>query len=143
MSTFIEFEGGLVIETDNPEFHPEGKRLTRKAGQQKRREYCRAQLLKILKPGDTVYTVLRHVSASGMSRRIDLYTIKDGRMQYLSGYAAGLMDRKLSDKPGIVVGGCGMDMGFHLVYCLSYSLFKDSPPEGHRDGGYALRHEWI
>lgn len=143
MTTFIEFQDGLVIETDNPEFHSRGKRLTRKEGQQKRRDYCRARLLEILKPGDTVYTVLRHVSASGMSRRIDLYAIKDGRMQYLSGHAAGVMGWRLPDKPGIVVGGCGMDMGFHLVYSLSYALFKDSPPEGHKDGGYALRHEWI
>jgi hypothetical protein len=31
-----------------------------------------AELHKLLKPGDTVYTILRHVSSSGMSRVIDL-----------------------------------------------------------------------
>lgn len=32
----------------------------------------RAKLLELLAPGDTVYTILRHVSSSGMSRRIGL-----------------------------------------------------------------------
>ena len=34
----------------------------------KERDEARARLREILKPGDTVYTVLRHVSASGMSQ---------------------------------------------------------------------------
>lgn len=41
------------------------------------REEAVAQLRKMLKPGDTVHTILRHVSKSGMSRRIDL--VKVGR----------------------------------------------------------------
>ena len=32
------------------------------------------------------------------------------------------------------VGGCGMDMGFHLVYTLASVLYKD---------GYALTHRYI
>ena len=32
------------------------------------------------------------------------------------------------------VGGCGMDMGFHLVYTLSRELFDD---------GYYVKHEWL
>jgi hypothetical protein len=32
-------------------------------------------LRRYLRPGTTVYTVLRHVSASGMSRTLDLYVI--------------------------------------------------------------------
>jgi len=35
-------------------------------------------LRRILKPGDTVWTVLRHVSRSGMRRRIDMVKIEDG-----------------------------------------------------------------
>lgn len=34
----------------------------------KERDEARARLREILKPGYTVYTVLRHVSASGMSQ---------------------------------------------------------------------------
>lgn len=37
-----------------------------------KREEARGELLKLMQPGDTVYTVLRQVSSSGMSRVIDL-----------------------------------------------------------------------
>lgn len=46
--------------------------MTKKAAQAAREAEARANLLKLLKPGDTVYTVLKHVSSSGMSRVIDL-----------------------------------------------------------------------
>jgi len=107
----------------------------------------------LLKPGATVYTVLRSKSRSGMSRRIDLYTIEPGagkhwdapRLRYLSGYAAVLLDIQRHDS-GLKVDGCGMDMGFSLVYNLSSVLFpgldQDGKPSG-RGAGYALRQEWI
>jgi hypothetical protein len=42
-------------------------------------------LREVLKPGDTVYTVLRHVSRSGMSRNIDLY-MADNKPVWISAY---------------------------------------------------------
>jgi hypothetical protein len=107
-------------------------------------------LHKWLKPGDTVYTILRNVSRSGMSRRIDLYVCIDGHMQYLSGAAAVVLgDPRPTD--GIKVSGCGMDMGFHLVSNLGYTLWPKGTdkPHGTRNGepdtsgGYALKHQWI
>jgi hypothetical protein len=91
----------------------------------KETEEARTMLLKFLAPGDTVYTVLRHVSRSGMMRRIDLYKVTDEGPFYLSGYAAVLLGEPRPDN-GVKVNGCGMDMGFHLVYALSYRLW----PEG-------------
>lgn len=143
MTAFIEFDSGLILETEHLEYHKDGKRLTKAEGIRKRKEYAIAQLREILKHGDTVYTVLRHVSSSGMSRRIDVYTMKDNRPRYLSGYAASAIGWKLHDNGGIVVGGCGMDMGFHLVYTLSSILFRDNPIEGRTHSGYELRHEWL
>lgn len=113
-----------------------------------------ADLRKILKPGDTVHCLLRSVSRSGMSRVIDLVLYeKDGprNIGYLAARAVDMpFDR---DRGGVKVGGCGMDMGFHLVYELSYRLFQDDPrlkkwqakqPErGPRDPGYALSHRWL
>ena|ERR1035437_1828097 len=51
-------------------------------------------------------------------------------------------------------GGCGMDMGFHLVYNLGRTLFPEGfKVEGRgrngdasgwdKDGGYALKQRWI
>ena len=117
------------------------------------RENAAAHLRKVLKDGDTVYTVLRSVSRSGMFRRIDLYYIDDSdymrranngrpRMQYLSGYAAVVMGIPRNDK-GLGVGGCGMDMGFHLVGNLAAALFGfEKTGTGHRVKG-EFRQEWI
>lgn len=148
------------------------------------------QLREWLKPGDTVYTVLRHVSRSGMQSVIDLRIIRNGEPLAIGWTAAKVLgDRFDARRQGIVVGECGMDMGFHLVYHLSYALWpkghgctgekcpsndhsngdrsyiqhgptdengngedRDPGPgeaadglvrHWHRDGGYALRHEWI
>lgn len=128
------------------------------------------QLRSVLRPGDTVYTILRHVSRSGMSRCIDpvVFTGKRGPT-----YLRGMMARagvfpmhRSGDGPD--VGGCGMDMGFHLVYNLGRTLWPDgyrctgekarpchandhsNPPypkrDGrmkHRDSGYALEQRWL
>lgn len=79
-----------------------------------------------LKPGDTVHTILRHVSRSGMMRRISVVKIDStGTRQFDRAIAAlgiGSIDR---DYEGVKVGGAGMDMGFWLVYELSHALFPD------------------
>ena len=124
-------------------------------------------LRKILHPGETVYTVLRRVSRSGMSRVIDCYVINDNTPRWLSYRVAKALGWAFSDKPeGIKIDGCGMDMGFHIVNSLSGALFPDGmtclgnmcPANDHSNGdrdytvghqhskgagAYALRHRWI
>jgi hypothetical protein len=87
-----------------------------------------------LKPGDTVHTILRHVSRSGMQRVIQLVRIEPGetsheaRVLHIGWSAARALGMRYDNKrEGIVVGGCGMDMGFALVYELSRVLW----PNGH------------
>lgn len=79
-----------------------------------------------LHPGDTVFTILRHVSSSGMTRWISPMTIPDDRVRDWT-YAVGLVtDSKTNGQyEGVKRGGCGMDMGFDLVYSLSRRLFPD------------------
>jgi len=86
--------------------------------------------------GSTIFTVLRHVSTSGMSRRISVVQVKGADNVRQWDYpAAKALDWKLHPKSeGIVVGGCGMDMGFHLVYTLGQVLHGD---------GYAFNHRWL
>lgn len=140
------------------------------------KEYVKAEarerLAQWLKPGDTVFTMLRHVSRSGMSRRISVVkpVVRDGDTDFLhlDYNVARLLGwtearNRLGGEDGIKVGGCGMDMGFHLVYELSYALFGNDwecigegcpsndhsngdcnyEPHPHRDGGYALRQRWL
>lgn len=101
-------------------------------------KYCTDMLKKFCPRDTTVYTVLRGVSRSGTSRRIDCYSIVDGELMYLSGYIEGITDMKRHKDGGLLVHGCGMDMGFHIVYNLSAALY------GHDNrGGYELHHKWI
>jgi len=83
---------------------------------------------------------------------------------------ARVIREKINNKHGgITVGGCGMDMGFHVVYSLSSYLYRDGfecigdsegwgkkcpsndhcnddrnyTPHHHQSGGYALRQRWM
>lgn len=149
---YMQLADGTVIETDSPQYWKEAKPLTKKAGKAAMREQTKAKLLEWLKPGDTVHTILRHVSSSGMSRRISVIAnLPDGPLD-ISGFVARLLDMRRNEKDGaLVVGGCGMDMGFHVVYNLGHALWPQGTPEPHgkrngqpdSDGGYALKHRWL
>ena len=94
-----------------------------------------------LSEGATVYTVIRSVSSSGMSRTMSLYVSKNSKIENITYYAAHALGWPLVEVNGsraLRVGGAGMDMGFHTVYTLSSVLFK-----GQERAGYALKHEWL
>lgn len=113
-----------------------------------------------IKPGATVYTVLTNVSRSGMSRRIRCLVLdpEGGDPWDISGYVARALEYRRNDRDGgVVVGGCGMDMGFHIVHSLSYALHgmtsvnvppekegrpHTPTPESYR-AGYSLKHRWL
>jgi hypothetical protein len=117
----------MTNETTNP------KKETKKETAERERREAIENLRKRIKPADTVYTVLRHVSRSGMSRGIDLYIIEDGRPVWITGLVGIALDRRQSiedwrKQKGLKIGGCGMDMGFALVHDLSAVLY------GHKAG---------
>lgn len=97
--------------------------------QQAERAEALERLREWLKPGDTVYTILRHVSRSGMQRNIAPVVFLDGRadnprfLYWNVALVLGMTPDR--EREGVKVGGCGMDMGFHLVYSLSSALFRD------------------
>lgn len=148
---YMQDESGFVFQTDYPESHKNAKPLTKKAGLVLRKEQSRKTLLTMLKPGQTVFTVCRSVSSSGMSRRISLYIVHDGDMRCLDHAAADVTGYKNSEKGGLTLTGCGTDMGFHLVETLGRVLWPDGTPEPHGArngepdscGGYALKHRWV
>lgn len=126
------------------------------------------RLRETVKAGGTLRTVVRHVTASGTTRWIDVYAIEGGELVYLSHDVAKACRRKVNNRnhEGVECGGCGMDMGFDLVYSVSRAMFPAgfdcigegcpsndhsndrgernySPERHHSDGGYALRQRWI
>ena len=125
-----------------------------------------SKLRKFLHPGDTIWTDVKHVARSGMSRSISAHTIDNNYpwdISYLIADAIGLpLDRHLG---GIKIRGCGMDMGFEIVYQLGHAMFPngtpcvgqtcnsndhfnrvEAPTQGpwaHRDGGYTFKQHWL
>lgn len=132
-------------------------------------EEARRHLLTFMTPGTKVYTMLRHVSKSGMYRCISLFVIRDGEPVCIDYWASRLLEGYDDRHRGCRASGCGMDMGFHLVHNLGYTLYpdgydctgraddyshycpsndhsngdRDYSPHHHSSGGYAFRHTWM
>lgn len=138
--------------------------MTKKEKEALRQEAI-AFLKEYIKAGQRVYTSLDHVSSSGMSRRISVLipTVREqtGELEIfnITHWAARALGYKVSKKGGMVVGGCGMDMGFHVVYSLgsaiwghgkdseaprqNYVTYRNGSSEPEMDGGYLLKHSWV
>lgn len=137
--------------------------------QQADRDKAIAELLQLIKPGGTIRLILRHTSRSGMRRRISLLFVdSDGMVYHLDNRVDRALNPERRQKAcageGVQVDGCGMDMGFDLVYrlgralwpqgfaCISFAEPYRCPsndhsngdhPLHHSDGGYALEMDWI
>jgi len=84
------------------------------------------KLQEVVKVGDTVYTILRHVSRSGTSRVIDALVFGDGEPYGLAFLVATALGESFDrDRWGVKMRGCGMDMGFETVYRLAGALYPD------------------
>ena len=111
-----------------------------------------ADLRKMLQPGDEVYTQCQHVSASGLTRWLDVFVIRDNRPHRITWPVCAAADFIFCDRRGqLKIEGCGMDMGFSAVYSLGRALWPNGTdsPHGTRngepdtDGGYALKQRWL
>ncbi len=99
-----------------------------------------------LKETNTVYTVLRGVSSSGLTQYVSLMVPgldHDGKPDIfnITWHASNVLGDKLHDKHGhrvIKLQGGGMDLGFHIVYSLSSVLYA-----GQDRAGYVLKHRWL
>src|SRR5690349_7420785 len=111
-----------------------------------------AELRALCPPGSTVYTILRSVSRSGMSRVITPLVLTPDGPRYLThtvGTLLGLTSKR-GFQDGLRIDGGGMDMGFHLVNSLSYALHgmgrgrEIHALSGNTDRpGYTLNHRWL
>ena len=85
-----------------------------------------------VKAGSTIYTTVKHVSRSGMSRTIATYVVRKGQVCDVSHLVAEITMQPFDrDRGGVKLQGAGMDMTFWLVYQLSHSLW----PNGHKCNG--------
>lgn len=120
-----------------------------------------AKLRAEIKPGDTLFTVLKNVSKSGMSRKVNVYKIQDNEPRWLAYWVSKATGIPFDERTeSLRVDGCGTDAGFELVYTLGRVLFpngfavvnEDGTPKRGRngdmsgwdnDGGYALNQRWM
>lgn len=92
-----------------------------------------ARMHEWVKPGSTVYTILDHVSRSGMSRRVRVVVMVPGATPdqgevpihpnhaVATAIGAKLVRGGMSDS--IRIDGCGFDAGHEVVYSLGYALY--------------------
>lgn len=106
------------------------------------------RLRELLHDDPTVHVLTRHVSQSGMQRRMSLFVVSGGNLVDITARTAAVLGYRVrSEDHTIAVRGVGMDMQYHIVYSLSRALYSDIPadmiPTTHgynsdRDAGYVL-----
>lgn len=123
MKAYMQAPDGTIIQTADPSLWSDSwTRLPNKKGAEAFRAYHIARLRETIKPEDKIYCLLRHRSRSGMVCDIAVkHTGPDGLSDITFNTSAALGWSMQNN--GVRVNGCGMDMGFHLVYTLSRVLF--------------------
>ena len=104
------------------------------------KEQARADFNGWLQPGDTVYTIIRSVSRSGMRATISVLiriNYKSNGSEFLhpnwsASYLTGYGFSTKGGRDALIVNGCGFDRAQAIVDALSYELYG-------REG--MLRHE--
>ena len=104
--------------------------MSTKTEKQAERADAITRLRSFLKPGDNITTTVLHVARSGMSRSIRCQAIRhddDGApyIDDISWLVARAIGARLDDRGGVVIGGCGFDATFEVVYSLGRVLFPD------------------
>ena len=83
-------------------------------------------LMNELTPDQTIYSIIRHVSKSGMSRHISFFYIDNQRPYWITHDIHQLLGYKMNKyHDAIIVGGCGMDMAWSVVNNLERQLNQD------------------
>jgi len=152
MSKFYYMRGtdggnkGRIYQTLSAEVWNGCEVLTQVEGAKAHKAQTVADLKKILKPGKKIWANVDHVSASGMSHVISLYIVHNGEIVNISHRAAIITGWRESKNGGLIVSGCGMDMGFHTVYTLARCMFPNGSRVGRggkpdKDGGYSLDYQ--
>ena len=160
--TFIEKSNGVVFMNKVNEVIKE----TLKSRAEREKQEAIISLRKFAEESNYVfYTVLRHVSDSGMFRRISVFasTPSEGIVcldWFIEKLGFYKRENDFRKGEGLRVSGCGMDMGFSLVYNTASVVFgglskaeilRISKKTNNRrnggfestDTGYLIRQKWI
>jgi hypothetical protein len=106
-------------------------KLSKAEGKRKYCEQAKKYLREWLPEGSTVFTLVRSVSKSGLSRQISVFCIEGKEIKNLDWMVSQALDWRIRD--AICVQGAGMSMTYHLVDCLSFALYGGGGKLVHRD----------
>jgi len=124
----------------------------------KEKEEAKIELRDLFKQaGYLAYTKLDHVSRSGMMRHISVFLMIDNSPYNINYLIAKLGDYKRINNGSLKTTGCGMDMGFDMVYNTSSEVYSTQEERDatkirtHRngmkgyetDGGYIVSQKWL
>lgn len=125
-----------------------------KAVRDERLQWATKYLRKLCRPGTRIYTLISHVSRSGMTRHVRLFVVSKGRIAEITGPVASVCGNSVArDNYGLKVGGCGFGAGCDTVNSLSFQLhgqkskgdvpskYPTAPRPGYYQAGYSLKHE--
>ncbi len=87
-------------------------------------EQCRDTLKSLLPVKSTVWTCIRSVSKSGMSRNVSFHTVVNGEIQNIT-YLVSVALRLKVTGDLVKLVGCGTDVCYDCVYNLSRTIHPD------------------
>lgn len=83
------------------------------------------QVSAVLKPDNsdpTVFSVVRSVAKSGMTRHIDFFLIVDGDLRCITADISAVLGIRMAKTGGLFVQGCGRDMAYHIIDSVQRSI---------------------
>jgi len=108
----------------------------------KERAKAESELKELIEKADRkIYQIVTKVSNSGMHRWIKNMIVIENEIMSIDWHICRVLPRVSYSEYGVGISGCGMDMGFKLVYSLVLMLFPNEPKNP--NGGYAIKHVWI
>ena len=85
--------------------------------------YAETKLDELLNRKQEIYSIIRHVSQSGMTRHISFFIIRNNEIWHIGNLISDYLDyRPNKNYNGLVVQGCGMDMAFSVVNNLQEKM---------------------
>lgn len=119
--TYYRTNDGLIIQSDRSGFwNNDYEKLPVAEGKRLHREQCLNYLLPYLTDGMKVYTTIRSVARSGMSRTLSVLVVRDNEIQDISYYVGIVCGYQLTRDNHIKVGGCGFDAGYDVVNTIEH-----------------------
>lgn len=109
---------GSIFTTEVPEYHKQATTLSQAKGKLALAEQSKGKLRELLKDHPTIYTVIRSVSSSGLSRTMEFWIVQGDSLRRITTLFIDVLGWGESPKGALKVQGIGMDMSWHACYSI-------------------------